>query len=165
MIAVDFQTRPFGPALKQLAPALAREFEKNFKRDIAPPFERLIDRILRAEPPRPDLPIRWTSPKQRRAVMRKLRMMGMAETGYVRTHQLARAWETEITLHGLFAELWVINMADMAQFVYGPFQQRYLHKWPVVGDVGEQIGNEVDDAVGELWLETTGTVLDDLLAA
>jgi hypothetical protein len=72
---------------------------------------------LRTEPGAAKKPIQWTSDKQRRYVMAKLREED--NLPYKRTHQLSEGWESSYVLEGNGIVIIVRNPAPSAKFVYG----------------------------------------------
>ncbi len=117
--------------LKELK-AFDKTVFRRIAREVIPVFERDLDRIFSYEPPRPDYPIRWKSEKQRRFVMAKLRREG--NLPYRRTHELVRSWTLDTKLSEGVLTLEVGNTAPHAEFVYGPYQQPFLNKWPNAQD-------------------------------
>lgn len=78
---------------------------------------------LRTEPGSPKYPIRWTSERQRRFVMAKLKREG--NLPYRRTGGLVNAWD--VSFDGATGEVSVTNPVPSAVYVVGEMQQA-MHK-------------------------------------
>jgi hypothetical protein len=115
---------------------------------------------LHEQPGQPHYPIRWTSDRQRRYVMAKLRRMG--NIPYQRTGDFVAAWKTEFTTTadgGLFA---VVNTAKtdkgqpLEQYVTGDRQQGFHRDtgWYQSQDVLADVLVEAEDDMINLWWET-----------
>lgn len=78
-----------------------------------------------AEPGAVARPIQWTSAKQRRYVMMKIRK-GEIQAPYVRTHAVSRGWNYDVTVvEGDYTEVSLSNKASYFRFVEGINQQRF----------------------------------------
>mgnify|MGYP000086890235 CR=1 FL=1 len=146
-------------ALRGLEKKAARKIYRVVARVIIPPLERELDRRLRYTPPKPDYPIRWASERQRRYVMAKLRKEN--NLPYRRTGALAKGWETSIDLNSGDVTINVENAAPQARYVYGPDQQPFLNKWPVVENIALDIGAELEDNIIEMWPMIVQESLDE----
>lgn len=115
---------------------------------------------LRQEPGQPKYPIRWTSERQRKYVMAKLRRMG--QIPYQRTGGFVAAWQTSFTATqdgGLFS---VTNTAKtdkglpLEPFVTGDRQQGFHRDtgWYQSQDILADALVEAEDAAIQLWDET-----------
>jgi len=104
-------------------------------------------RELSKEPPPAVHPIEWTSPKQRRYVMMKLREQN--NLPYRRTHRQSTGWRVTVDspLDVLFS-----NSNPAAQFVQGLYQQKFHANtgWPyapvVIASYSEAITDELATA-------------------
>jgi hypothetical protein len=110
-----------------------QQFDKSvarvMSRKVLPPIERRLDRVLRQYiPPRPDYPIRWTSERQRRFVLAKLRREN--NLPYKR-RGIQRLWVITITERDGIYTVSARNPANSAIYVYGHRQQRFLRKYPL----------------------------------
>lgn len=76
---------------------------------------------LSREPDKPRYPLRWKSPRQRRAVMAKLRREG--NLPYQRTHRLARGWQVDFRDVADGGIMQVYNNVPYADFVQGDSAQ------------------------------------------
>lgn len=101
---------------------------KGYARRLTIRVKSQLLRKLRLEPGAPDYPIDWTSEKQRRYVMAKLRREN--NLPYQRTHQLSQGWDVNVTFGRDGGTITLENPLDHSIYVYGPRQQRFLSKWP-----------------------------------
>lgn len=111
---------------------------------------------LSTEPRPAAKPIDWTSPKQQRYVMWKLKREGFPG----RSHKLAQAWRVVLDfLNGLLGGvLSVENNDPAAQFVQGEYQQR-MHAntgWPLARLVIRNYQEELQDEIITAWLHVVG---------
>jgi hypothetical protein len=112
---------------------------------------------LRKQPGSPNYPLRWKSPKQRRAVMAKLRREG--NLPHRRTGRSARAWTIYLTNPNEgAAELIVENRTPHIRFLEGDDQQPFHIDtgWLYAPTVIRDIQDEANDAAINLW----GRILD-----
>jgi hypothetical protein len=120
--------------------------------------------ILSTEPGKPKYPIRWTSERQRKFVMAKLRRMG--QIPYIRTGRYAAAWRW-FAKSTQFGGLFVIeNTAktskgeSLEQYVQGIHQQGF-HKdtgWIATGPTLRKAGQEAELLLVTSWLDFMGEV-------
>jgi len=90
------------------------------------PTAQSILRQLKTEPGTPKYPIRWTSEKQRRYVMWKLRKEN--NLPYRRTHKLSQSWRVVALIPAAgVAQILLRNDTPYATFVQGGDQQGF-HK-------------------------------------
>lgn len=145
-VAVDYEQLI---TLQQVAALLPLDVERYAKRELRPFVSQRIDKTLRREPPTPfqqsggQLPyIRWTSERQRRYVMAKLRREG--NIPYQRSHQYAGGWHvTGDYANGLTSiDVWHDpypgdDGEDVVQFVGGSRQQGFHQDtgWPNANEV------------------------------
>lgn len=104
---------------------------------------------LRTEPGSPNYPIRWTSERQRRFVMAKLKREG--NLPYRRTHGLVNAWEAEFNPQT--GEVTVSNPVPSAVYVVGE-QQQGFHRdtgWRDYEDVLADAVVLASDILIETW--------------
>lgn len=121
-------------------------------------FKREVGRIrsqmlaeLRIEPGKPKYPIRWTSARQRRAVMAKLRKAG--NLPYQRTHELSRGWRVEYTETADGGILTARNDSQIASFVEWTDQQGF-HKdtgWLYAPDILDKWSEIATDRLIDTW--------------
>ncbi len=144
------------------APERARRFAKELEADL----EQMALAILGAEPGPPAYPIDWTSERQWRYVMAKLRREG--NLPYRRTHALSRGWRVESVLGvGEREETWIVLTHDSPpvlwrgrefqvwQFVMGEYQQ-FFHAvtgWRNVHEVAFDLSEFAVDQVIDFWGE------------
>lgn len=116
---------------------------------------QLIVTELSTEPGPPNHPINWTSEKQRRFVMAKLK--GRA---YVRSHRQSRGWTSVLnTLSGDDGGvILIVNTSPYSQFVQGESQQGFLSKWPLARLVIRNHQEELQDEVIDAWYKVTNAV-------
>jgi hypothetical protein len=129
-------------AVRKLAKQMPTRMEREFK-TISDTVQAGIIKDLRAlEPGRPRYPIQWTSEKQRRSVMRKLRKAG--NIPYRRTGALMKAWRARryTTKSGGF--ITVTNDVPIAPYVIGDDAysdwQQFFHiqtGWPTARQVAD----------------------------
>jgi hypothetical protein len=100
-------------------------------------LRQLTLRIVKVEPPPAKHPIRWTSERQRRYVLAKLREEG--DLPYQRTHELINAWDAKFQLDGDGGSFAMFNTSPVAPFVIGDRQQ-IMHE-----DTGWMYAPEVID--------------------
>lgn len=122
-------------------------------------FKREVGRIrsqmlaeLRVEPGKPKYPIRWTSSRQRRAVMAKLRKAG--NLPYQRTHELSHGWRVDYTETADGGILTAGNETPYASFVVGDDQQGF-HKdtgWLKAPDILEKWSEIVTDRLIQTYI-------------
>jgi hypothetical protein len=127
--------------LEQLDQNVARAMS----RDVMPPIERRLDNVLRRyTPPPPDRPIRWTSERQRRFVLAKLRREGNIP---YRRRGIQRLWVIGVTARNNVYTVSARNPSDSAIYVYGSHQQRFLRKWPLVEEEIISAAVELEDGL------------------
>lgn len=130
-------------------------------RDLLPPLERALDRILRHEPAarnESSPPFIWsTNPiKQRRA---QRWFFAHYPDGYTRTHELVKAWKASIEFEDGVVTVSVENPDDGASWVYGSdtYGQVPGHTvtgWIPIADTITNITAEAEDGLEELWGNT-----------
>lgn len=117
-----------------------------------PSAQRLIGRLSR-EPGSPHYPLRWKSPKQRRAVMAMLRRRG--NIPYTRTHALSRGWKVllESSGQGEAGVFLVINTDRAARYVQGSDQQPYHIDtgWPAAEPIIREESAAFESDVIDVW--------------
>lgn len=130
-------------AVRKLAKKMPTKMEQEFKAISDEVQAGLLNELRAMQPGRPKYPIQWTSEKQRRYVMWKLRKAG--NLPYRRTGALMKAWRSRryTTKSGGF--LTVTNDVSIAPYVIGdaayPGWQQFFHiqtGWP--------IAKQIDDA-------------------
>jgi hypothetical protein len=138
-----------------LGPKLTTKLRRRIAREVIPPMERLFDRTIRREVASPDHPIDWTSLRQKRFVLRKLRILarqqGRTDIRYIRTGATAAAWEIALNFNEGVVDIDAVNPLPHAVFVYGKYQQRFLHKWPRIDDLADEIAAGIDDDIVSVW--------------
>lgn len=117
---------------------------------------QLIVRELSTEPGKPNYPLLWTSQRQRKFVMAKLRREG--NIPYERSHRQAQGWRTVLaTLQGDDGGVIVVeNSNPGSQFIQGEFQQGYLSKWPLARLVIRNHQEEMQDEAISAWYRVVG---------
>lgn len=126
---------------------------------------RLRSRMIKelsTEPRASQPPIRWKSAKQRRAVMRKLRLMGM-EDGYIRSHALSKAWKADLRPDGTGGIMTITNKTPYVEFVQGDWAQPFHLDtgWPQAGDIFSRYRVEAENVLIQTWF----TITDDFAGA
>jgi hypothetical protein len=111
---------------------------------------------LSREPGKPIYPLLWTSQRQRKFVMAKLRREG--NIPYTRTHHQSQGWRVVLgSLTGEFGGVILVeNDAPGSQFVQGEWQQRYLNQWPLARLVIRAHEEELQDEAIAAWYRVTG---------
>lgn len=110
-----------------------KAFESGFEDELDDLGDQIDRRFLRPllseltiEPGKPQYPIAWTSDKQRKFVMAKLRREN--NLPYRRTGNLALSWEGEVTQSDGEIAFLVTNPTPSAVYVYGSLNQRSLNE-------------------------------------
>jgi hypothetical protein len=126
---------------------------------MATAFQRQAQRLrsvalsrLHVEPGKPVYPIQWTSEKQRRFVMAKLRRDG--NLPYQRTGALVNAWQVDYNTADYEGFLRVFNPSDVEQYVTGIRQQKFHSNtgWYRSQDILTELMVEAEDRLIETWL-------------
>lgn len=112
--ALDLADRRVNASPKLMQRAMKRQ---------QPRLRRRVLKIVAVEPGPPRYPLRWESAKQRRFVMRKLRLEG--NLPYRRTHELVNAWDAKFEFTEDDGAFVVENTSAKARWVVGEDQQRY----------------------------------------
>ena len=132
-------------------------------------------RALQEQPPPAKKPIEWTSAKQRRYVMAKLREEN--NLPYQRTGKLAASWQVQTVSSGGTFQIIVRNDAPPAKYVYGTlarnfdmalrFKQRFHTNtgWIDAGEITwfwllemeKQFLKEYNDMIGEFGITQSYT--------
>lgn len=118
--------------------------------------------ILSTEPGKPKYPIRWTSERQRRFVMAKLKRMG--QIPYIRTGKYSEAWEwfsKSTQRGGLFV---IENTAKtsrgepLEQYIQGVHQQGFHADtgWVATEPTLRKAGQEAELTLITGWLDFMG---------
>lgn len=124
----------------------------------------VIGELKALEPGPAKHPIRWTSEKQRRYVMAKLRKRG--QIPYVRTHALVNAWQARQYTTEAGGFLTVTNTSSVYPFVMGdparPQYQQQFHLntgWPGparILEVKRQWAARGEIRIIKAWQEVAG---------
>lgn len=105
-------------------------------------------------PSKPRYPLVWTSDRQRKFVMSKLRREG--KIPYQREGKHARGW----TIVPLSDGIAVQNRVPGSEFVYGPFPFRQrmhgITGWPFAPTVIARYEPKFQDAIIDAWLRYNG---------
>lgn len=145
--------------LDELERELPGKVYRRIAREIVPPAERLLDRLLIFEPGPPRYPIAWASERQRRAFFATNgfgRGIPTRRTGFI-----LHSWEIMIHQHGGELVIVAINSAPYAEFVYGPRQQPFhAGRWPVADDVVIDAAIELEADLEAMW----GDVVESYIA-
>lgn len=135
---IDFQATVDTEVVRQLTNALRdapAKMRRYIRSELKATAERRIIKKLRTYPRKPRYPLRWTSERQRKYVMAKLREQD--NLPYQRTGALKRGWEVEVKINPATAFLVITNDMPYAQYVMGDRQQ-IMHQdtgWPFAGDI------------------------------
>lgn len=137
--------------LQQVHEVIPEDIEDFAQKDLRPFASKRVDTTLRVEPPvrswPGDYPLEWTSEKQRRYVMWKLRSTG--NLPYQRTHQYVRGWHVQgVYTHGLTSIL-VFHDDEVADFVGGRRQQRFhrITGWANAPDVLQVLSIDLNERI------------------
>lgn len=106
----------------QLAPQATQRFIRS---TIIPQYQRLVQVTLGKTPGKPHYKLRWSSMRQMRFVMRKLRIED--NLPYHRTGRLQRSWVVAGQSLADGMDITIANTAPASEFVIGRFQQPF-HK-------------------------------------
>lgn len=126
------------------------DFQSASKRATSTAFsyanQNLLLTLVQTTPPPAKKPIEWTSDKQRRFVMAKLRRED--NLPYKRTGRANASWRVELKQEGNTSRIVVQNTWDASQFVYGTLNmksrnaalavQQKFHRntgWPLAVDI------------------------------
>lgn len=110
---------------------------------------------LSQEPDKPDEPIQWTSPRQRRFVMAKLRRQG--NLPYKRNHRQSQGWRVVLLSLGEDSgTIGVQNSSPITRYVQGDDQQGFLHKWPLARTVIRAHQEPLQNATINAWYRVVG---------
>ena len=112
---------------------------------------RVLDKVTE-EPGEPKSPIDWTTPKQRRFVMRKLRLEN--DLPYTRKHTYVQSFKVEYEASDFNGFLSLQNDDPAADYIGGDEQQR-MHIQTGWVSVAEVVSDErviVEDAAIEIYL-------------
>lgn len=147
-------------ALRELEREAPRRVFRRVTRDIIPPLERQLDRLLRYEPPARTLgspTFVWSFDPAKNARARRWFFANYPD-GYTRTGAMAAAWESEISFDNGETTIGVRNDTDGASRVYGSeqFSQVPGHAttgWIPVAETIEEIGAQLEQDVEALWIE------------
>lgn len=107
---------------------------------------------LHVQPGKPVYPIQWTSERQRRFVMAKLRREG--NLPYQRTGALVNAWQIDYATDNYDGFLRVYNESDIEQYVTGINQQRFHRNtgWYQSQDILVDLLIETETRLIDTWL-------------
>lgn len=131
---------------KTARPALRRELGQVARGPVAQAMLRAVSR----EPEAPDHPIHWTSDRQRKAVMAKLRRAKLLL--YPRSHRLSQGWRVVLnSLSDSDGLIGLENDAPETDYVQGENQQRYLSKWPLARQVFRDHEDAFQEAIIDAW--------------
>ena len=150
--------------LRELERDMPRQVYRRIARDIIPPLERELDRILGTPPPArtansPEFVYSFDPVKNRKA---QIFMAINYPDGYTRTDEMVEAWETAIYLTNAIIAIDIYNESEGASYVFGSdqYDQSPGHRltgWPRVAEASVEIGvrlenailDEFDDMIGE----------------
>lgn len=133
--------------LQQVHEIVPDAVEKYTHREVRPFVSQRIDKTLRRDPGPVRYPIQWTSDKQRRYVMAKLRKEG--NLPYKRTWRYVKGWRVRANYkHGL-TSIAVYHEDEVADFIGGRRQQQYHHNtgWANAADTLQDLAFDVEDFV------------------
>ena len=152
MIAIEVRTDTdildaIGDTMRK-SPGLMRTA---YKRNIARLRPRILNE-LRKQPGKPKYPLAWTSERQRRFVMAKLRQEG--NLPYRRTGKLLAAYDVEVIDDGQAGGiLRVVNPTPSARFVVGDNAQRFhlATGWVQVAPVVAKYREIAEEELIQTW--------------
>lgn len=129
------------------------EIREYAKRDLRPFVSKEVDIRLRQEPPPAKKPIEWTSRKQQRYVIAKLRREG--NLPYRRTHRLAHGWHVIGEYDQGLTAIHLYNDNPVTGYVYGGsddagYHQQQFHintGWPNVTGQMQVISLLLDERI------------------
>lgn len=125
-----------------------------YRKNVEPLRIRILESI-RKEPGKPDYPITWHNTRQRRKVMKLLRLAGM-EDGYIRSHSLSKSWKSAVKSEGNGGVFQIESSSDTAIYVQGLRAQSFHHeRWPQADVIARQYHDDAlkvfIDTVDEIW--------------
>lgn len=108
-------------------------------------------------PGKPRYPLAWTSDRQRKAVIMKLKREG--RLGRSRTGKHARAWRV-VVIDAAVGQIALQNNEPGTAFIYGPFPFRQrMHGetgWPFMPVIVTRYQPKLQDALIDGWLKYNG---------
>ncbi len=143
--------------LKELERDFPKQVLRRVVRDVIPPLERRLDRVLANEPPRRNAgspTFIWSFNPAANARARRW-FFAHFPKGYTRTGQMAKSWMSEIFLDGDTIVISVTNPAPGSSFVYGDDARSQIpgHAttgWPETDDIITRFGAETEDDIEDL---------------
>lgn len=144
-------------AIAETARQSPRRMQTAYHRATVRLRKRLLD-ALQAEPGAPSYPIRWKSQRQKRAVLRKLRLAG--NLPYQRSHALVKQWKVALLSDGTGGILEATNASPYVDWVQGDFTQPFHLDtgWPQAGALLSKYRVEAEEVLIQTWF----TINDDL---
>lgn len=137
--------------LQQVHAVVGDKIKQYARREVRPFVSQQVDKTLRREPPErqypADYPLEWTSDRQRKYVMAKLRREG--NLPYRRSHEFVRQWHVRGDYTNGLTSIVVYHDSDIEQYVTGRRRQEFhrITGWPSSGDVLQVIALEVEQFV------------------
>ncbi len=165
--SLTFNSKPIDDLigfLDSYAKVVYEEFQAAY--DVVEP---LMLKELEVEPQSAVYPIQWTSDKQRKFVMAKLREEN--NLPYNRTGKLAKAWQVNKVGSGLSFTVKVLNPSSASPFVYGSLSitNRGAYKQAFHSNTGWQTaGSTIDfwlEALTELFIQNMSDRLGDVVGS
>ena len=146
-----------------LVGTIPERYADALRAEAEPVTARLLDQ-LRVTPPRPRYPLRWTSERQRRFVMAKLREQG--DLPYRRTGAYAGGYRIDARIAPRRGSVTLRNETPYAPFVGGRLDtgawQQGFHVdtgWPTAAPSAERASIELIGLARRVWRATTGRTL------
>ena len=146
-----------------LVGTIPERYADALRAEATPVAARLLDQ-LRVTPPRPRYPLRWTSERQRRFVMAKLREQGTLP--YQRTGAYVDGYRVDERLGPRRGRITLRNTTPYAPFVGGRFDtgawQQGFHAdtgWPMAAPLAERASVDLIARARRVWRAATGRAL------
>ncbi len=137
--------------LQQVHEIIPDAIDDYARRDLRPFVSQRVDATLRVEPPvrafPEDYPLEWTSEKQRRYVMAKLRRED--NLPYQRTHEYVRGWHVWGDYTRGLTAIDVFHDGEVSEFVGGR-QQQLMHRitgWANAPDVLQVLSIDLNERI------------------
>jgi hypothetical protein len=143
LVVDDTALQALREAHRRIPDAIARYV----RRELRPYASQRVDRTLRQAPGPVVYPIQWTSARQRRYVMAKLRADG--NLPYQRTGRYVRGWHVEGDYTDVFSGITLRHDWDGATYVGGR-QQQAMHQntgWPNAVEIAQVLSIELTERI------------------
>ena len=127
-----------------------------YARRVKPLMDKLLA-ALKDEPGKPHYPLKWKNKRQKRKVMRLLRLAD--NLPYERQHELIKLWKPIFRPVGTGGRVEFNNVSPVMEYVQGEWQQPFHDEtgWAVVDDLLVRARPEAETLLVQSWF----SVIDD----